>query len=268
MKWLLEPDIFQEDEQPLIEALTKFGVKYVSVKFGTPYKDYIDKMGSEKAVYHGSLQFGKLIQETPFHSVKVYCTLPKYECLYYYPRIGNYLLNSKYIMLPFGDLARRQDWIFNTLNDSNSWHPNRSIFLRPSSGYKTFTGLLLSDTEWDTELKFLKLQINPEELVIVAPAQVVTKEWRTIVVGGLVITAGQYRENGENVRIREVPEKVMHFAQEVVDFSKYMPDEAWTLDVCETGVGEMKVVEANSFSCAGLYACDYEAVVRAINSVT
>lgn len=261
MKWLLEPETFQEDEQPLMEALFRCGVRYTSVEFGTPYKDYIALMGNEPTVFHGSLQFGKLIQETPLHSVKVFCTLPKYECLYYYPRIGSYLLNSEYVMLPFGELGRRKNWLFDTLNK------NGSLFLRPSSGYKTFTGLVLSDSEWDMELKFLKYQIDPEELVVVAPAQDVVREWRTVVVDDLVVTAGQYRYKGENVRIREVSKEVMHFAQEVVDFAGYVPDRAWTLDVCESSSG-LKVVEANSFSCAGLYACDYEAIVRAIDSVT
>jgi hypothetical protein len=262
MKWLLEPETFQEDEQPLMEALFRCGVRYTSVKFGTPYKDYISVMGNEPTVFHGSLQFGKLIQETPLHSVKVFCTLPKYECVYYYPRIKGYLLNFEYIMLPFGDLSHRKHWLFDKLNRKGS------LFVRPSSGYKTFTGLVISDSEWEMELKFLQCQVNPEELVVVAPAQEVIREWRTVVVQNQVITAGQYRECGENVRIREVPEKVLHFAQEVVDFSGYTPDKAWTLDVCENSFGALNVVEANSFSCAGLYACDYEAIVRAINSIT
>ena len=56
-----------------------------------------------------------------------------------------------------------------------------------------------------------------------------------------------------------------------VDFPRFRfncpnPDPAWTLDVCESWP-DLAVVEVNSFSCAGLYACDYEAVVQAINEL-
>jgi hypothetical protein len=262
MHWLLEHEVFREDEQPLIDALKKLGVEHTLVRFGTPYETYIKQMEGKRAVFHGSLQFGKQIRAAwnPRQNTRVYCTLDKYECVYYYPRLGEMLLNSEYVMLPFGELVRRKWWLFSKLE-------NQSLFIRPSSGYKTFTGMVLNDLEWESELRFLKPSINPEEIVVVARAQDVVKEWRVIVVGDKPVAAGQYRENGVDVRVADVPKQVYDFAYMVLDFTQYRPDAAWTLDVGETADGDLKVIEANSFSCAGLYACDCEAVVTAINNL-
>ena len=259
MNWLIEPEVFQTDSRPLIAALKKLGIKYTDVRFGTPYPETLASLGTEPTVYHGSLQFAKLIKNTPNHNVKVYCTLPKYECVYYYPRLGKYLLNSDYVMIPFGDLARRKSWPFKVLGQN-------SLFFRPSSGYKTFTGLVLTEDELVKEMPFWKRNVDPEALIIAAPVQAVDKEWRVVIVGKKVITAGQYAENGNSVRNSDVPEKVLAFAQEVAD-SGYNPDPAWTIDVGETA-GELKVVEVGSFSCAGLYACDCEAIITAVNKIS
>ncbi len=261
MKWLLEPEIFQADERPLIAALEDLEVPFVECKFGTPYEDYIKKLGTKPAVFHGSLQFGKQINETQGHCIRVYCTLPKYECLYYYPRMTEYLLNSSYVMLPFGDLGRRKDYLFDNLAYKGK------LFVRPSSGYKTFTGLALDKKSWDEEWKLRQGQNNPEELCVICPGYDIRREWRTVVVGDKVITGGQYAERGKIVRNSDVPTKVYDFAQKVLDTTKYRPDPAWVLDVCEVETGALCVVEPNSFSCAGLYACDYKKVVEAVNAI-
>jgi hypothetical protein len=40
----------------------------------------------------------------------------------------------------------------------------------------------------------------------------------------------------------------------------------WTLDICEAD-GQLKVLEIGSFSCSGFYACDPEAIVKAVHEV-
>lgn len=257
MKWLLEPEVFRQDSKPLMKALDDLGVEYTVCKFGVPYEEVLSGFHGP-AIFHGSLQFGKLIRSMS-SEIKVYCTLSNYECVHYYPRFGEYLLNSDYIMLPLGDILRRKSWIFRTLAQG-------SLFFRPSSGYKTFTGLVLSEGELEKELPFWERQMDPQSIVIAAPVRPISKEWRAVVVGEKVITAGQYRESGLDVRIREVPEKVLNYAQDVVNSVHYRPDPAWTIDVCESG-DELKVLEVGSFSCAGLYACDYTAVIKAVNEL-
>lgn len=260
MHWLLEPEVFQEDSDFFIQALKNLKVDHTLCKFGKSYESYINDMKhSSKIMFHGSLQFGKKIKEAK-SNITVFCDLPKFECLYYYSFFGKELLNQNYLMLPFGELKRRKDWVFSTLQQKES------VFLRPSSGYKTFTGTIVDLDEWESAIKFYGFKINPEELVVVAPPVTILKEWRFVIVEGEVITGSQYKEDGEMVRELECPQEVFNYAQQVVDFANYKPEPAWTLDVAETENG-YKVIEVGSFSCAGLYVCDYEKVIKRINKL-
>jgi hypothetical protein len=73
---------------------------------------------------------------------------------------------------------------------------------------------------------------------------------------------------GQSVRIGTGSECVdaIAFARDVVADSGFSPDRAWTIDVCELASGEYRVVECNSFACAGLYACHYDAVITAVTA--
>jgi hypothetical protein len=257
MKWLLEPEVFQHDSDSLIKALESQGIDHVICKFGKPYEDYI----AEDVIFHGSLQFAKLLKEKTKGN-GVYCNLPKFECLYYYPRFGDYLLNSNYIMLPFGELNRRKKWIFDNIGKDND------VFLRPSSGFKNFTGTIISQAEWEQAIKFYGFRIDPEVLIVVAPPAEVLKEWRLVVVNNKVVAASQYKEDGKVVRIGEVPEIVITYGQNVLDQVKFKPDPAWVMDVCETKDSiSLKVLEVGSFSCSGFYACDPEPIIKVIGEL-
>ncbi len=256
-KWLVDPEVFGEDAEPLINSLKKLGVEHTVCKFGTEYESYINKFAKEECpvMFYGCLQFGKLIKKTS-DKITVYCNLPKFECLYYYPKFGQYLLNSDYVMLPFGELLRRKDWIFKHLGDT--------VFLRPSSGYKTFPGITVDRASIDNQVKHYSGHADPHELAVVAPLAEIKNEWRFVIVNGRVITGGQYKKDGAIVRIKEIPNGVMDYANAIVKNVKYSPDPAWTLDVCEINEGQLKVLETGSFSCAGLYACDTDAIVNAL----
>jgi len=113
VKWLLEPEVFDEDETSVIMALKKLDVPHVVCSFGTEYESYIKKFAEEDCVvFHGSFQFARVIQQKAKWIPGVYCNKEKLDCLYYYPRFGDYLLNSHYMMLPFGDLNRRKNDLF------------------------------------------------------------------------------------------------------------------------------------------------------------
>ncbi len=266
MRWLLEPEVFQTDSTSLIEYLEESGVNHTICKFGKSYEEYIEEIqridNSDCIVFHGSLQFARLIlRQTKW--IGVYCNLPKFECLYYYPRFGDYLLNSEYMMLPFGCLKDKKDWIFD--NFGGNTRPD-SVFLRPSNGSKTFTGKARTKDSWDNDIDLLSSRSDPELLVVIAPCKNIQKEWRLVVAENKVIAGSQYSKQGESVRIEGATQEVFEYAEDVLESVKYEPDPIWTLDICENH-GELKVLEVGSFSCAGLYDCDPEPIVKAVNSI-
>lgn len=260
VKWLLEPEIFENDAQPLIDTLKKMGVEHQIWPFGHMYQDFKSKFSDDCAVFYGSFQFANVIRRQTEWIPGVYCNLPKFDCLYYYPRLEKYLLNWNYTMMPLGVVG-------SPLKASQLKHfaPLDSIFIRPSTGSKSFTGKVIELANLDKELRQFALRADPETLVVVANPQRIMREYRMVVAENKVITASQYKHGIQNVRSKDVPKEVMQYGQEVLDNVKYKPDPIWTLDICETDDGRLHVLEVGSFSCAGLYACDPEIIVETVN---
>ena len=132
-------------------------------KLGKGYEEYAAP-GREDTVLHGSFQFAKVLRQYQHSSASgLYCTLPKLSCLYYYPRLGGFLINSNYVMLPFGDLNRCRDWLMQNIGEDNA------IFIRPSTGDKSFTGKVAKMATWEEDIRLLGFyDVTPEELVVVA----------------------------------------------------------------------------------------------------
>jgi len=254
VKWLLEPDVFDE-EQPIIDALDRLGLEYETVKFGKPYEDYLKAFKDDDCVvFHGSFQFGKLIQEKTKWFPGVFGNLPKFECSYYYPRLDG-LLNSDYIMIPFGELNRFRHRLIEMFGER--------FFVRPSNCYKTFTGQVVSKETWDKDLELIGFyKTAPEDIIIIAPEVKIAFEWRFLIIGdGDILTGSQYKSED-----REQPTKeAWYFAQSIVDEADYDPDSVWVLDVCQTVDGDIKIVEAGPFSCCALYNCDPEIVATEVS---
>lgn len=264
-KWLIEADVFPNEDDRLIAELVRQNIPHVVTKFGKSYEDYLaDFEDNACVVFHGSLQFGSLIRRKT-NWTGLFCNLPKFECLYYYPRFGEHLLNGEYIMLPFGELNRRKDWLFSTVGIDGK------LFVRPSSGFKTFTGKIASLDTWDKDFKlFAFYGVDPEALVLVSTPVEIKREWRIVVADDKTIAGSEYKTNedwAKDMPVQTPPADVLKYAQEVVDFAEFKPDPVWTIDICETKSGDFKVVEVGSFSCAGLYACDPEPIVSQVTPI-
>jgi hypothetical protein len=268
-KWLLEPEIFEGEETPLLDKLSELEVEYKTCLFGKPYEEHIKKFHDDDCViFHGSLQFGRIIQRKTKWIPGAYCNLPKFECSYYYPRFGKFLLNSDYVMIPFGALADKKNWLFNHLGDSKDAGDSK-LLVRPSSGYKIFTGKVVEMKNWEEDLKLFGFyDVEPEALVVVATPSQISSEWRLIVVDKKIVAASQYKAaHNQDLHRAGAPDDVLAFGQEVVNSVDYEPDPAWTLDICLTENMDLKVIEVGSFSCCGLYKCSPEPIIKAIEKV-
>lgn len=131
-----------------------------------------------------------------------------------------------------------------------------SLFLRPVQGDKAFNGHVVRPG-----VPFGSL---PEGLMVAGPVLEIVAEYRFIVVDGVPVTGSQYRRDGRmDVRIDACP-KCREEARRAARI--YSPLRVFTCDVAETPRGP-KVVEYNSFSSSGLYACDGRLIVQHVNSV-
>lgn len=256
MRWLLEPEVFNGELTPFIEVLKESGEDYTICEFGESYEEYISDFITDDVVFHGSYQFARLIKEKTKWKA-IYCNFPKFECNYYYPKFGDNLLNSDYLILPFGDMNRKRDWLFTVYQ--------KNLFIKPVTSFKKFTGMVLDPNNWNREIKLLSLRVDPEELILITRYTDIIKEWRLVIADGKIITGCEYAPN----RISGVPELVQKYAQDILNSVKYNPDPIWILDICEWRWQKNKfsILETGPFACSGLYACDPKPIIETIKKL-
>ena len=113
--------------------------------------------------------------------------------------------------------------------------------------------------------------LSPELLVMISPPQDLIDEYRFFIGDGEVITGSTYKINGEHDEREGFTVEAYNLAMEVAK-EKWQPSSVYSIDVCslEPKHGEFvsyRVVEVNGFNSAGLYACDYEKLIRRVNEI-
>lgn len=252
--WVIEKSTFAEDIQPLIDEIGRQGHQLEFIRLFDIKPDPAESC----RIFYGSIQSAREIQKQTRWIPGCYANFPAYDCTYYYPRLNRFLLNSHYMMLPFGDLDRRKTYLFDQFGNNNC------IFVRPNSGCKLFTGQIIELDRWDRELEILgNYYVAPESLVVIAEPKNIVAEWRLIVANNRIISGSRYKPDHDG----NLPCQILEFSQSILDNIEYSPDSVWCLDVCETKSGELFVLETNSFSCAGLYNSMMEPIVREISQI-
>jgi hypothetical protein len=171
------------------------------------------------------------------------------------------MLNDDFVILPFAEFRRR---------GLGRW--GGQCFLRPNAVTKSFTGMVIDEESFPAEVNALeKLQyVMPDDLVVAATARRIERETRFVIVDGEVVSGSTYGWNGNADFGLPIDEQSLSLAREVAS-REWQPDRAYTCDVALTEIGGQTVarlVELNSFSCAGLYACDLDNVVAAVSAMT
>jgi hypothetical protein len=167
--------------------------------------------------------------------------------------IGDLILNDDFYLLPFGELKRRAA-------------PQHDIFIRPDRVTKSFTGFTVKSTAFNHEMSYLQsaLNVGLEELVVIASAKPIEMESRYVVAEGRIVAKSTYGWADDFVPSAMTDPRCDEIATEVAS-RDWQPDTVYTCDVALSG-GRARVVELNSFSCSGLYACDTSAVAKAVTA--
>lgn len=155
------------------------------------------------------------------------------------------------------------------LNARGTWHQVKElridapVFIKPRKE-KYFTGLVIQCQEDLEKIQFGSSENDGEEWVRVSPPMVLGEEIRFFVVGGIPVTGSRYKFRG-TAKHERIPDThpAWEFALEILRHCH--PDTAFVLDVCETAEGWF-IVELNNFNSAGLYQCDTDRIVEALES--
>ncbi len=251
-----------ESTERMTDALKRQNIDHKVVEY-VPYSgstEYLKSFSPDDCViFQGSLQFAAQIRREAKWIPGVFFNSVRYNCTHYYPALGEYLLNENYMMLPYGELKRRKEYLYEHLGT------DRTIFLRPNVGDKLFTGKLVFKENYEKDVEMLGFYDVPSEaLVVAAEPQNLNAEWRFVVTEDGVVAGSQYRKGIQVWRDAAYPQEAFDLAGEIA--KKYKPDGAWVVDICLTKSGRYRLMEVGCFSCCGLYECNRDAVVAAVSA--
>lgn len=251
MKFLIEANIFPEDDAKLIAALKELRVEYAlwNKDGRPPYKS-----AENDVFFYGSIHSALALRRLSRFQIWLG---PEFDYTYFTAHLED-CLNQDIVTMPYGSMIR--EW--NALLEHNK---EDKLFFRSNSGYKNFQGGLYTADEFVGEAK--RVNLFKEDLIIAADPKEIHSEHRLVIrsqyddVSGLwkhkVITDSCY------IGSDKLTKNDWRAIENDLDTSSYHPYPLWILDIAVCGV-DLKQIEANSINSSGLYNCDYKAIVNEI----
>lgn len=275
VNWVLDGDMLVQNppEQNLANALSELGFEFEihtnatgfnSNSFQPMWRDE----GSGPTVAYGSQGFvWQFIRNIPCIPGAYPTNTEEVEKLrpshYMSQFVSEMILNSDYVFMPIGSCIFQSDKLFNMFETDK-------LFVKDDQTFKRFSGEIISKEDWIFKLQLYKdvHRINDSDMILIAKPKKILSEHRFVVVDGKVIAQSTYKTNN-TVDIKEKVPKLTHtFATGIAKRFKFKYNKPYTLDIAmveENGQKKARVIEFNSFSCAGLYACNLKEVVKSIS---
>lgn len=158
------------------------------------------------------------------------------------------LLNHDFLMTSWADFVNEFDhWRQHFASDDSE----ASLFVRPSASNKIFAGDLVFD-KIDIMSIDTASAVTNETLCVVASEKDFTQEERYFIGNSEIISGTPVNEIGKP--------KLQHLITPEI-LGRWSPDTMYTLDVCLDANGQLKIVEYNGFSTAGVYFADVEKIL-------
>jgi hypothetical protein len=260
VKWAISTEIFERPGRPKIEdALKSAGIEYFQSAYDKNTRTYADIPYdvNDCVVMYGPIRF--IREKNKGFVPGAFGFKNETNTSYYMSQLPmHYFFNDDAIYLPFGMIVDKKNMLENLFGDH--------IFIRPDSGFKSFTGFDVKLEELDYELSSLKQTKNPfaNEMCLIAKAKPIHGEYRLIVCNGEIVAGSQYRWDGKmDIRI-DIHDDAWAFAEEFVAKANWQLDTCYTVDIFLSDDGP-KIGEFNSFASSGLYSCDMNAIVKAVS---
>jgi hypothetical protein len=257
--WLIQADVFGRDIEPVKVAVRRQGMAFGVVQPRQFLNGLVPEVGGRRpgdgdcVVFLGTYPLMRQIQLHHRWVPGGWCDAERFDCARYYPAFGRSLLNHDGLMASIDAALREVETVFSRFGDGGR------VFIRPLGLEKTFTGRCVDAEGYVSALESARYSRCG---ALVARPRTIGSEWRLVVAPGGVVASSRYRKDGALAVASGCPDEVRSFAEHVLAATDYRPDPVFMLDLCESG-GSIHVLELNSFSCSGLYACDPDAVVAA-----
>lgn len=269
VSWLVEAEMFPDYRDELLAQIIQQG-HAAKVVPEIPFGYRLNDIGSPHlqmfppdacVVFHGCIEIANSLSEQSPWVPGVFCNWPNYECSTYYCHLARYLVNADYVLLPFGELQRRKDYLFSSIGKDGC------IFVRPNSPQKSFTGQVARSDSFERDVEYMAFyDVPPQAIVLVSSPKQLVKEWRFVVASQTVVAGSRYKSDGKLDKVADSDAGALKLATEIAS-QAFQPDAVWVMDLCQTDTGDYHLLEIGSFSCAELYACNMTDVVREVSRV-
>ncbi len=273
-KWLIED--FEADNKfdVLAEEVKRQGMEAEIIRYMPFESGTYNKYGKDECVIvQSSLNLARQLMKEKGWIPGPWLNSKAYECTAFYPYLGKYLLNKDFIMLPRGSVNDKWSDIINTFCGPDD---DDAVFIRPSSGIKTFTGKVFQTKHLKEDWEWVEEFTEPEDMVIIASVKEIEKEWRFVCADHSIITGSLYKQRiGGAVssgKYREIPmaphdngdrdDLEAHQLAIAIASEGYKCDPMYTIDICKTANERFHLLEIGSYSCAGLYDCNPKIMVK------
>jgi hypothetical protein len=260
VKWAISTAAFEKPGFPkLTDALEAANIDYFQSTYSNGKYEPVPYNEDECVVLYGPIQFVRANTKTFIPGAFGFKN-QTYTSFYMSQLPSNLFFNHDAVFLPFGMIAEKKDQLKGLFG--------KHLFIRPDSGFKTFTGFHVKIDDIDAELSST-LQISnpsPHEMCLIAKAKSILGEYRFVVCNGEVITGSQYRWDGKlDVRI-DVHDEAWKFADKYVAKANWQLDSCYVVDIF-LGEDGPKIGEFNSFASSGLYNCDLNRIVKEVSAL-
>jgi hypothetical protein len=217
---------------------------------------------SNCVIINGSIKMCKLIyDELKDNCFPIrYCNFEKYKCSAYYSHFGEYLFNDKYAIMSLKEICRQKYDVW------GHYGKDALIFLRPDSGEKLFQAGVVDII--DINKLYESNKDIEHELGLVSTPKNIIWEGRFIVSKYKdIIAYSTYRFQGNICLIPSVPPETLKFCKMLLEKIEYYPDSVFCFDICQDSDKECWLLELTSFSSAGLYASNKNAIVKRVSEI-
>lgn len=260
MQWVIQQNLINRDDyQRFITELDANGATWFPIDV-IPFSDELVLPDGivNPVVFMGSTSLQRMVLSRPEFVPGVW-TNSNFSFEVQRQHWGDCMLNADATVFPFNEIPA-----FNGVR-----------FIRPVHDTKSFTGMVLSGTEftdWQKKIIGSHTQMHDEVPSVVSTWKDIQSEWRFFVIDGVVVTGSHYKGKYRMIVSRidldyEVDREAFEYAQRCVDV--WAPADVFVLDVArivtERNTTEYRIIEVNSFNCSGMYDSDVGSIIRAVD---
>jgi len=248
MKWIIQKDVFDNTDQ-ICSTILEQGHELKIIDY-EPYSMLGNIYSKDDCVIsYGSLNLMLQLLRAKLFVPGVYCTFPNYRYSTYSKHFTKYLLNSDAKMYSLSSFSEN-----NYIDDK--------LFIRPDSGIKPFAGEVITRAEFKDRIEFLSSLTDDK--VYVSSYKPIDREWRFFARKNKIITGSLYMVNYNIISDSNYDQEAYDLACIIANIG-YHPDPIYSIDICKSN-GLYYLIEINSFSCAGIYNCNIDKLIKEVSA--